>query len=142
MIVALTDDLVGHVDLLATCEPLHRQLRPHVTDYVLTLTRMFAAGTEMAVLVDHGTPRALGVYGMQLTTSAGLRLYVYDLVADETVRSAGHGGTLLRWLEARARQRGADTFALDSGVTRQRAHRFYFREGLAIHAFHFTKTLN
>jgi hypothetical protein len=40
-----------------------------------------------------------------------------------------------------ARVRGCDYLGLDSGTQRQKAHRFYFREGLTITAFHFVKPL-
>jgi hypothetical protein len=44
-------------------------------------------------------------------------------------------------MENVAVERGCDTFALDSGTQRQQAHKFYFREGLTIPAFHFSKSL-
>jgi GNAT superfamily N-acetyltransferase len=140
VIVAITDDLAANGPLLAACEGLHRQLRPQIGDYVPYLTTMFAEGAEMAALVED-SPRALAVYRMYHSTYAGLRFYVDDLVTDETRRSAGHGEALIAWLEARARARGADTFALDSGVQRTRAHKFYFRVGLAIVSFAFAKPL-
>jgi GNAT superfamily N-acetyltransferase len=48
---------------------------------------------------------------------------------------------LLRWLEARARVEGCPTITLHSATHRDRAHRFYFREGYRILAFHFTKAV-
>ena len=37
---------------------------------------------------------------------------------------------------------GCPALSLDSGIQRARAHRFYFREGLAITTFGFTKSLD
>ena len=65
-----------------------------------------------------------------------------DLVTAQTARSKGLGRTLLEWLKNLAREQDCDTFSLDSGVQRQRAHSFYFREGLAIVDFHFEVSLN
>jgi GNAT superfamily N-acetyltransferase len=62
-------------------------------------------------------------------------------VTSAATRSRGHGKTLLAWLEARARDAGCPTITLHSATHRARAHRFYFREGYHILAFHFSKTL-
>jgi hypothetical protein len=74
-------------------------------------------------------------------TYEGRRLYVDDLVSDESRRSQGGGKLLLDWLEVKARSLGCDVLALDSGVQRERAHRFYFREGMSVSSFGFRKTL-
>jgi len=48
---------------------------------------------------------------------------------------------LIAHLESVATERGCDTLELDSGVQRQQAHKFYFREGMTIPSFHFSKSL-
>jgi GNAT superfamily N-acetyltransferase len=68
---------------------------------------------------------------------AGKLLYVDDLVSDETARSRGYGKQLLDWLKAEARDNGCSELQLISRVTREQAHRFYFREGLSIECFEF-----
>jgi len=47
----------------------------------------------------------------------------------------------LQHLEGAATDR-ADAFTLDSGVQRNQAHKFYFREGMTITSFHFTQVLS
>jgi hypothetical protein len=47
----------------------------------------------------------------------------------------------LDWLEAQAKKLGCDVLALDSGVQRSGAHKFYFREGMHIPAFCFRKVV-
>ena len=47
----------------------------------------------------------------------------------------------MQWLEERARQLGCTALVLDSGTQRTRAHRFYFREGLAVVCLNFSKDL-
>ena len=54
-------------------------------------------------------------------------LYVYDLVATESARSEGHGGTLLDHLEDLARREGCKYVALACGREREGALRFYER---------------
>jgi GNAT superfamily N-acetyltransferase len=68
-------------------------------------------------------------------------MYVDDLVTDETKRSTGVGHALMEHLQAIARERGCTTYTLDSGTQRQQAHKFYFREGMVVQAFHFTKPM-
>jgi GNAT superfamily N-acetyltransferase len=71
----------------------------------------------------------------------GKILYVDDLNTDEQYRSKGFGKILLDWLKAEARTQGCGHLHLDSGVQREQAHRFYFREGLTINCHHFHMTL-
>ena len=51
------------------------------------------------------------------------------LVVDETVRGAGVGAALLAAAEDWARAQGFATMRVRSNVIRERAHRFYEREG-------------
>ena len=66
-------------------------------------------------------------------------LYCDDLVTDEALRSTGVGHALMEHMAKLARERGCDLFTLDSGTQRQQAHRFYFREGMTITSFHFSR---
>ena len=134
--------LAGDDDLLAEGEALHRAFRPNMgADYRAHMTAMFAEGAGLIQLADGDTVRALAVWRAFHTTYCGYRLEIDDLVTDETQRSKGFGATLLAFVEAKARAMGCDTLTLNSGTQRIRAHGFYFREGLHIHAFHFTKDL-
>jgi len=141
-ILPITDDLGRYAAHLTAAAPLHRSLRAHLpTDYEAYMRRMFAEGAEMAVLLADGAVRSLAVYRSHHTTFHGFRFYVDDLVTDEAERGRGIGALMLAWCERRARERGCDTFDLESGVQRPRTHRFYFREGLTVFAFGFTKPL-
>jgi len=129
-------------DWLARAEPVHRQLRDHLpADYAGRLATVFANGARMSVAVAGEAVRGLAVWRLVENTYEGRRLYVDDLVTDAAQRSRGVGKFLLAQLEARARALDCDVLALDSGTQRTSAHRFYFREGLAIPAFCFRKTL-
>lgn len=142
-IIAITDNLETHSDWLAKAEPLYRAFRPKLpADYDAYLRKMFAEGAEMAVLHVDGVVKSLVMYRCHHTTFHGFRFYVDDLVTDETERARGFGGALLRWCEQQARERGCDSFDLESGVQRPRTHKFYFREGMTIFAFGFTKPLH
>ncbi|WP_319237832.1 GNAT family N-acetyltransferase [uncultured Propionivibrio sp.] len=142
--VAVTDDAgaVLSAGWLARAEAVHRQLRPALPDdYCARMTAIFANGGRMAVVVDGEAVLAVSIWRMIENTSEGRRLYVDDLVSDDAHRSQGVGKCLLGWLEQKAVSLGCDALALDSGVQRAGAHRFYFREGMHIPAFCFRKAL-
>ena len=127
---------------LARAETVHRQLRPQLpVDYVKRMAEIFATGVEMWIAVEAESVLGVAVFRMIENTSAGRKLYVDDLVSDETQRSKGVGKLLLDGLTQEARQRDCQTFDLDSGTQRTDAHRFYFRERMVVKVFGFTKPL-
>lgn len=143
-IVHVTDDagFVVHPGVLARAEGVHRQLRPTLpADYAGKMGRVFAGGGRMIVAAEHEQVLGVAVYRVHENTSAGLHLYVDDLVTDEQQRSRGVGRLLLAECERIARARGCRMLVLDSGTQRREAHRFYFRERMAVTAFHFNKEL-
>ncbi|KQZ06214.1 GCN5 family acetyltransferase [Caulobacter sp. Root1455] len=126
-------------EILATFEVM-AQLRPHLTRdaYVARIRQLMASdGFRLAYVSEDGVARAVAGYRVADMLHCGRFLSVDDLVADERVRSRGHGKALLDWLKAEARREGCGYLELISSVVRQEAHRFYFREGLAVDAFHF-----
>lgn len=143
-VVAVTDDAGGvtEPDWLVQAETVHRQLRPQLPeDYVSRLSAVFANGARMALVVDDRAVLSLALWRLIENTCEGRRLYVDDLVSDEARRSQGAGKKMLDWLEDKANARGCAVLALDSGVQRQRAHRFYFREGMHVSSFCFRMIL-
>ena len=143
-VVAVTSDQGGVVEpeWLKRSEHVHRQLRPQLpSDYALRLQEVFAGGARMAVVVDGDDVVSVAIWRIIENTYEGRRLYVDDLVSDEVKRSHGAGRMMLGWLETKARALACDVLALDSGVQRTRAHRFYFREGMYISAYCFKKAL-
>ena len=143
-VVAVTDDAGALVEpnWLERAEVVHRQLRPQLPPaYVARMAAIFAGGARLAVVVDGESVLCVALWRLIENTYEGCRLYVDDLVSDETRRSQGAGRMMLDWLEAKANALGCHVLALDSGVQRDRAHRFYFREGMHISSFSFRKVL-
>lgn len=98
---------------------------------------------EAAVLVaSDGQDRPLGWLHVELKRSlvAPLAAQVMGLVVDERHRSAGVGAELLNRAEAWAAARGSRELLVATRVTRERAHRFYRRQGYELlktsHIFH------
>lgn len=127
---------------LGRAEAVHRQLRTALpADYRTKMQRVFAGGGRMVVAAEGDAVSGIAVWRVHENTATGVHLYVDDLVTDEGRRSHGVGHVLMQWLERRARELSCVALVLDSGTQRTRAHRFYFREGLAVVSFNFQKDL-
>ena len=129
-----TDD-----QILATCDVM-RQLRPNVPtdEYLATIARMMRTdGYQLAAVYEGEIVRAVAGYRIMEMLHCGKVMYVDDLSTDERFRSKGYGRELLEWLKSEAKAQRCVELDLDSGVQRERAHRFYFREGLTIRSYHF-----
>ena len=133
---------VTRAELLLAAERVHRQLRPHLEDYVGRMKEVLAGGAEMAVVLVDGEVAGVTVFRVLEKTHSGRDLYCDDLVTDETKRSTGVGRAMMKYMERLARERSCDTLSLDSGSQRRLAHKFYFREGMTISSFHFDKKLS
>jgi GNAT superfamily N-acetyltransferase len=143
-IVEVTDEqgAVAVPDWFGKAEAVHRQLRPTLPrEYEAKMRRVFAGGGRMCVALEGQEVAGVAVYRMYENTASGRQLYVDDLVTDEKRRSGGVGRALLGHLEKKARGADFDNLSLDSGTQRQLAHKFYFREGMAVTSFHFGKKL-
>jgi GNAT superfamily N-acetyltransferase len=133
---------VLHPQWLERAEGVHRQLRPQLPeDYVAKMSRVFAGGGRMVVVAQGERVVGVAVWRLLENTFAGLHVYLDDLVTDEACRSTGVGHALLARCVQIALELGCADFDLDSGVQRGAAHRFYFREGYTIGAYHFSKKL-
>jgi GNAT superfamily N-acetyltransferase len=93
---------------------------------------LLAASPDLhAVLVAEADGRAIGWVHVELDASlvSGTKANIGGLVVDEAHRSGRIGAELLAAAEAWARERGVTRMIVRSRVTRERAHRFYEREG-------------
>lgn len=143
-IVEVTDEkgAIAAPEWFSKAEAVHRQLRTALPpEYEAKMKRVFAGGARMCVAVEGADVAGVAVYRMYENTFYGKQLYVDDLVTDGKRRSSGVGRMLLYHLEQKARAAGFDSLTLDSGTQRLQAHKFYFREGMAVTSFHFLKKL-
>jgi GNAT superfamily N-acetyltransferase len=119
-----------------------RQLRPHLveSEYVQSIRSLMASeGLKLLSLSTHGHVKAVATYRIMRMLYCGALLYVDDLVVDEQSRSGGYGRRILERLKEEAHAVGCSEIQLISRVTREQAHRFYFREGFGIECFHFRR---
>jgi GNAT superfamily N-acetyltransferase len=132
-------EAVGDQQILATRDVM-LQLRPALPfeEYLPTVKRMMQSdGYRLVALHENDVVLAVAGFRFMEKLSSGKILYVDDLNTDQRERSRGYGKALLDWLKAEARANGCVQLHLDSGVQREDAHRFYFRESLTINAYHF-----
>jgi GNAT superfamily N-acetyltransferase len=122
---ATVDDVGALVDLTG-------QLGYPTTEAELRerLARLLTSVDDAVLLAVHdGRPIAWAHVGVDHVLQASRRTVLHGLVVDEAHRSGGIGHDLLAAAEAWAVERGCETMIVPSGVTRERAHRFYEREG-------------
>jgi GNAT superfamily N-acetyltransferase len=139
----LVDLEPGDPRLVSDLLPVLAELRPQLD--ADGLAAVYAEGHPQGLrfLAAYDGDRCVGVAGWRLValTFGRRKLYVDDLVTTADGRSKGVGHALLAELEDRARAAGCGVLDLDSGTHRHDAHRFYFREGLHVASFHFSKKL-
>ncbi len=139
---ALQIAIAQTAEQIRRCHPVMRQLRPHyprASEFVRQVQRQQEQGYFLAFLESGGKVRAVAGCRYLESLFSGKNLYVDDLVTDEAARSSGFGRKLLDWLMREAARHDCRRLELDSGVHRDRAHRFYFANGLKIDSFHFRK---
>lgn len=120
------------------------QLRPQLerSEYVPTIRELMSSdGTRLLALREDGVVRAVALYRIMRMLYCGRLLYIDDLVTDAGTRSRGFGSRLMAAIKAEAEAQGCSEIQLISRVTREQAHRFYFREGFGIECFHFRTRL-
>lgn len=120
-----------------------RQLRDHLSEheYLPLIREIQGQGGRLIAALDGDRCVGCSLFRHETRLFTGPMIYVDDLVTDETRRSQGVGSALLNWIEDFARQNSIGTIALDSGVHRSAAHKFYFRNGLTITSFNFKKSV-
>ena len=122
--------------------PVMRDLRTHLDEatYMDRVRTMTLAGYRLLALRDGGV--IVAVAGIEVATDLhlGRHVWVHDLVTRADARSRGYGAALLAHVEDLGRREGCDTVALNSGVQRHDAHRFYeTRMGYVRTAYTFAK---
>jgi GNAT superfamily N-acetyltransferase len=103
--------------------------------------------TDAAVMVSTGSddvPIGWCHVEMRRTLVEPVSALIVGLVIGEGHRSAGIGAALLAAAEAWARARGCSRLVVATRITRERAHRFYAREGYGVSktSYFLTKVLD
>ncbi|MFD9518371.1 GNAT family N-acetyltransferase [Streptomyces sp. NPDC059979] len=134
----------GDPRLTADLLPVLLELRPHLTEerFLGVLAEGHGQGLRFTAAYD-ADGACVGAAGWRIVANTSMvrMLYVDDLVTAATARSTGVGHALLAHLEEHGRAADCTALTLESGTQRADAHRFYFRERMAVTAFAFEKPL-
>ncbi|WP_371816160.1 GNAT family N-acetyltransferase [Exiguobacterium sp. s150] len=103
------------------------QLRTDLTleAYCELVSAMRPQGYELYALYADDTIVSLAGIEVRVNLYLEKHVFVYDLVTCMNHRSKGYGEMLLHFVHEYARDRGAKYVALESGLARTEAHRFY-----------------
>jgi len=118
-------------------------LRPHLIkkEFVITIQQMFTEGYKLAYIEANGMAVAAVGYRYLQYLYNGKHIYIDDLSTLADHRGHGYAAALLEYVEAEAKEKGYKAVTLDSGYTRNDAHRLYLKQGYTLVAHHFSKTL-
>ena len=129
---------------VAECFHLISELRPHLTlgDFISKVKRLSkTTGYELVYLDDSGIK---AVAGMKVSEwlHTGRYLEIEELVTDKNFRSKGYGGKLFDWIIKYAKQNDCAQIRLVSGVSREKAHKFYLDKGMIFEAKYFSLNID
>jgi GNAT superfamily N-acetyltransferase len=118
-------------------------LRPHLVqaEFVATVQEMISEGYILAFIEKDGKAVAAVGYRYLQYLYIGKHFYIDDLSTLESERGNGYGGLLIDYVEQQAIKNNFAAVTLDSGYTRNTAHRLYLNKGFVLAAHHFVKKL-
>jgi GNAT superfamily N-acetyltransferase len=124
--------------------PIMKELRTNLTQstYLDFLQSMREKGYQLFALYDN--EQIVALTGIIILTNFyfGKHVFIYDLVTKSSERSKGYGEELLAYTHQYAKENGCGVVALESGLSRVDAHRFYeTKMGYEKLGYSFTKVL-
>ena len=107
--------------------PVLTQLRTDLTEalYLDLLQEMQKGGYKLFALYNNEKIVSLAGLSWRINFYNKRHVFIYDLVTDSEHRSFGYGEELLLYIHSWAKEQGAEYIALESGLHRIHAHRFY-----------------
>ncbi|MET3292653.1 UNVERIFIED_CONTAM: GNAT superfamily N-acetyltransferase [Brevibacillus sp. OAP136] len=107
--------------------PVMKELRTHLTEdsYLELLDTMKRDGYRLYALYADEQITALAGVAIRTNFYYKKHVFVYDLITRAQDRSKGYGELLLGHVHELAKQDGCEIVALESGLHRTDAHRFY-----------------
>ena len=107
--------------------PIMKQLRMDLTEetYIELLQEMSKDGYKLYAMYVKDEIVSLVGLSWRINFYNKRHIFIYDLVTDTAQRSFGYGEKLLKYIHDWAIENGAEYVALESGIQRSDAHRFY-----------------
>jgi GNAT superfamily N-acetyltransferase len=121
-------------------------LRPHLSDKDLFLSRVKRQQKNhnyrlMFVRDANGSVVSILGFRVEEFLWSGLTLYIDDFATLSTARGKGFGHILMEWTINYAKELKCEQVTLDSGYSRNDAHRFYLNHGFKLSMHHFDQIL-
>lgn len=115
------------IDQWVQAFPVMQQLRTDLTEksFLDLLHEMRKEGYQLFSLIVNNQIVSLAGIGSRTNFYNKRHVYIYDLVTDSSHRSYGYGKKLLSYIHHWSLENGAVYVALESGLQRTDAHRFY-----------------
>lgn len=137
---ALTDEQI------IACYHAIMELRPHiktVEELVTKVKLQNEMGYRLMYIKDRETGKVASICGFRIThyLFTGKTLYIDDLCTLPFARGRGHGKALINWSVELAKKEDCNVVSLDSGYTRNTAHRLYLNTGFNLNSHHFAMKL-
>ncbi|WP_408010191.1 GNAT family N-acetyltransferase [Pseudalkalibacillus sp. A8] len=107
--------------------PVINQLRTDLSEesYLEILSQMRKDGYRLFAIYKEQEVIAVAGLAMRVNFYNKKHVFIYDLVTDSQYQSKGYGNQLLNFIDTWAKSQGAQFIALESGIQRTKAHRFY-----------------
>jgi GNAT superfamily N-acetyltransferase len=118
-------------DLAVLCGQLGYPADPATVARRLADIAEHGSGAVLVAESDDGALLGWAEASLQRHLVHDPRVMLAGLVVAEEARNQGVGVALLRAVEAWSREQGASELIVRSNIVRERAHRFYLREGFA-----------
>ena len=123
------------------CWPVMHLLRPHLieNEFVAVVREQMQGGYCLAFVEENDLAAAAVGYRYMQKLYDGKQIYIDDLTTLAEHRGKGYGGLLLDFVQQEAEALGCACVTLDSGPTRNDAHRLYLNKGFKIVGMHFSR---
>ena len=122
---------------------LYQELRPHRSlDYIKNILQIsYREGYTTIYIENNDKIAAIAGFRILNMLYSGKTLYVDDLITDSACRHKGYARQLLDWLTNYCIEGNIETFSLDSGFQRTKAHKLYLNNNFEITDLHFEKKI-
>lgn len=135
---------INTAENIEKCFDTFLELRPHLEDrqsFVAQVSAQCKEGYQLVAAVVQGEVAACIGFRRMTTLAWGKIVYIDDLITRAQYRGKGYGSILLESVITRAREEGHDQVHLDSGYTRNVAHRVYLNHGFNLSSHHLSLVL-
>ncbi|MFZ4116104.1 MAG: GNAT family N-acetyltransferase [Chthoniobacterales bacterium] len=131
-------------DKISACFDVYLELRPYLKnkeDFIKKVLLQQQEGFQLAAIFQGEEAVAAIGFRFMTTFAWGKILYIDDLTTKAHLHGKGYGTALLDHAIEQAKELHCDQVHLDSGYTRNKAHRLYLRYGFELTSHHFSLKL-